>query len=158
MSLVSQLQNRILGYQSCSRPHVRHIQCRPFLGLGCRLQACRRVHSWLFLIFIPPPAVYFVTNCNPESSPPYLFSVPSPRKLTAASCRAQAVTNAEYRAFRKATKYRSDAEKYGWSFVLELHATEQVLRMIDDTARARTTRYSDACMHVRALGLAPRSS
>ena len=31
----------------------------------------------------------------------------------------------QFRAFRKATRYRSEAENFGWSFVLELFATDQ---------------------------------
>ena len=37
---------------------------------------------------------------------------------------ATAVTNEQFRAFRKATGYRTEAETFGWSFVLELFATD----------------------------------
>lgn len=40
---------------------------------------------------------------------------------------ATAVTNKEFRLFRKATGYKTEAEKFGWSFVLELLATEKAL-------------------------------
>ena len=43
---------------------------------------------------------------------------------------ATAVTNEAFRGFRKATGYKTEAEKFGWSFVLELQAT--------DEAKART--------------------
>ena len=43
---------------------------------------------------------------------------------------ATAVTNDAFRTFRKATRYRTEAQEFGWSFVLELFATEE--------ARART--------------------
>jgi formylglycine-generating enzyme required for sulfatase activity len=37
---------------------------------------------------------------------------------------ATAVTNEQFRAFRKAKNYKTEAERFGWSFVLELYATE----------------------------------
>ena len=36
-----------------------------------------------------------------------------------------AVTNEQFRAFRKATSYQTESQSFGWSFVLELHATEE---------------------------------
>lgn len=42
-----------------------------------------------------------------------------------------AVTNRQFRAFRKETGYSTESERFGWSFVLELFATEK--------ARAATT-------------------
>ena len=36
-----------------------------------------------------------------------------------------AVTNEAFRKFRKDTGYKTEAEKFGWSFVLEPFATEQ---------------------------------
>lgn len=38
---------------------------------------------------------------------------------------ATAVTNEDFRKFRKESGYKTDAERFGWSFVLELLATEQ---------------------------------
>ena len=38
---------------------------------------------------------------------------------------ATAVTNEQFRAFRKATRYKTESETFGWSFVLELHATDE---------------------------------
>lgn len=37
------------------------------------------------------------------------------------------VTNAQFREFVKETKYRTDAEKYGWSFVLNSSLSKEVL-------------------------------
>ena len=45
------------------------------------------------------------------------------------------VTVDAFRAFRKATDYRTDAQKFGWSFVLELHATEEALRITNSTVK-----------------------
>ena len=36
-----------------------------------------------------------------------------------------ATTNWQFRAFRKATSYQTESQSFGWSFVLELHATEE---------------------------------
>ena len=36
-----------------------------------------------------------------------------------------ATTNAQFRAFRKATSYQTESQSFGWSFVLELYATEE---------------------------------
>ena len=36
-----------------------------------------------------------------------------------------ATTNALFRAFRKATSYQTESQSFGWSFVLELYATEE---------------------------------
>ena len=48
---------------------------------------------------------------------------------------ATAVTNSRFREFRKATSYQTDAETFGWSFVLELHATEQALASTNQTVK-----------------------
>ena len=37
-----------------------------------------------------------------------------------------AVTNAQFKEFIRATKYKTEAEKFGWSFVLEYLASEEV--------------------------------
>jgi len=36
-----------------------------------------------------------------------------------------ATTNWQFRAFRKATSYQTESQSFGWSFVLELHATDE---------------------------------
>ena len=36
-----------------------------------------------------------------------------------------ATTNWQFRAFRKATSYQTESQTFGWSFVLELHATDE---------------------------------
>ena len=38
---------------------------------------------------------------------------------------ATVVTNEQFRAFRKAANYKTEAENFGWSFVLELFATDE---------------------------------
>ena len=38
---------------------------------------------------------------------------------------AMVVTNAQFRAFKKAANYKTEAESFGWSFVLELFATDE---------------------------------
>ncbi len=48
---------------------------------------------------------------------------------------ATAVTNDQFREFRKATKYRTEAQKFGWSFVLELFATPEALAITNSTVR-----------------------
>eukprot|EP00322_Chrysochromulina_rotalis_P023416 CAMPEP_0115844518 /NCGR_PEP_ID=MMETSP0287-20121206/8870_1 /TAXON_ID=412157 /ORGANISM="Chrysochromulina rotalis, Strain UIO044" /LENGTH=357 /DNA_ID=CAMNT_0003298247 /DNA_START=27 /DNA_END=1100 /DNA_ORIENTATION=- len=48
---------------------------------------------------------------------------------------ATAVTNEQFRAFRKATKYQTEAEGFGWSFVLELYASEEALAKTNETVR-----------------------
>jgi formylglycine-generating enzyme required for sulfatase activity len=48
---------------------------------------------------------------------------------------ATVVTNEQFRAFRKATGHRTEAETFGWSFVLELHATEEALRTSNESVR-----------------------
>ena len=46
-----------------------------------------------------------------------------------------AVTNEQFRTFRKATRYRTEAEGFGWSFVLELYATEQARALANSSVR-----------------------
>lgn len=48
---------------------------------------------------------------------------------------SMAVTNEQFRAFRKATGYRTEAEGFGWSFVLELYATETARARANETVR-----------------------
>ena len=48
---------------------------------------------------------------------------------------ATVVTNEQFRSFRKATSYKTEAEKFGWSFVLELHATDEALRTSNESVR-----------------------
>lgn len=48
---------------------------------------------------------------------------------------ATAVTNEQFRAFRKATRYRTEAEAFGWSFVLELYATEEARAISNESVR-----------------------
>jgi len=56
---------------------------------------------------------------------------------------ATAVSNAAFRKFRKATSHRTDAEAFGWSFVLELLAT--------DKARATASRAVKSAPHWLAI-------
>ena len=51
---------------------------------------------------------------------------------------AAAVTNAEFRAFRRETGYKTEAEIFGWSFVLELYATEEAQAKTNQTVRDAT--------------------
>lgn len=51
---------------------------------------------------------------------------------------ATAVTNEQFRAFRKATKHRTEAQAFGWSFVLELYATDEARRITNQTVRDAT--------------------
>mmetsp|Transcript_53759 Transcript_53759/g.120596 ORF Transcript_53759/g.120596 Transcript_53759/m.120596 type:complete len:396 (-) Transcript_53759:105-1292(-) len=46
-----------------------------------------------------------------------------------------AVTNEAFRKFRKETGYKTEAEKFGWSFVLELHATDQAKATTSQTVK-----------------------
>ena len=46
-----------------------------------------------------------------------------------------AVTNEQFRAFRKDKNYKTDSEKFGWSFVLELHATPRALEITNSTVQ-----------------------
>jgi len=46
-----------------------------------------------------------------------------------------AVTNEQFRTFRKAKNYKTDSEKFGWSFVLELHATPRALEITNSTVQ-----------------------
>uniref|UniRef100_A0A7S2H443 Sulfatase-modifying factor enzyme-like domain-containing protein n=1 Tax=Haptolina brevifila TaxID=156173 RepID=A0A7S2H443_9EUKA len=48
---------------------------------------------------------------------------------------ATAVTNQAFRTFRKATKFQTEAERFGWSFVLELHATEEARASANESVR-----------------------
>jgi len=48
---------------------------------------------------------------------------------------ATAVTNEQFRAFRKSTSYKTEAEGFGWSFVLELYATEEALAKTNETVK-----------------------
>jgi len=48
---------------------------------------------------------------------------------------ATAVTNEQFRAFRKDTRYRTEAEGFGWSFVLELYATEMARAQSNSSVR-----------------------
>ena len=48
---------------------------------------------------------------------------------------ATAVTNEQFRAFRKAKKYQTEAESFGWSFVLELYATEEARATSNQSVR-----------------------
>jgi len=48
---------------------------------------------------------------------------------------ATTVTNDAFRAFRKATKFQTEAERFGWSFVLELYATEQARASTNQSVR-----------------------
>ena len=45
---------------------------------------------------------------------------------------AKPVTNAQFREFVRATKYKTDAEKFGWSFVLEPLVDERVKKTITE--------------------------
>jgi len=45
------------------------------------------------------------------------------------------VTNAQFRAFRKDTTFRTESESFGWSFVLELHATEEARATTNQTVK-----------------------
>jgi len=51
---------------------------------------------------------------------------------------ATAVTNEQFRAFRKATSYQTEAEGFGWSFVIELYATEEALAKSNETVKDAT--------------------
>ena len=46
-----------------------------------------------------------------------------------------AVTNEQFRAFRKATSYQTESQSFGWSFVLELHATEEAKAITNQTVK-----------------------
>ena len=48
---------------------------------------------------------------------------------------ATAVTNERFRAFRKATRYQTEAESFGWSFVLELYATDEARATSNQSVR-----------------------
>lgn len=48
---------------------------------------------------------------------------------------ATAVTNEDFRAFRKATSYRTEAESFGWSFTLELYATDEARATSNESVR-----------------------
>ncbi len=43
-----------------------------------------------------------------------------------------AVTNTQFRHFIRDTKYKTEAEVFGWSFVLELLASEDTIELVDD--------------------------
>ena len=51
---------------------------------------------------------------------------------------ATVVTNEQFRAFRKVTNYRTEAEGFGWSFVLELYATEEARATTNETVKDAT--------------------
>ena len=42
------------------------------------------------------------------------------------------VTNTQFRHFIRDTKYKTEAEVFGWSFVLELLASEDTIKLVDD--------------------------
>ena len=46
---------------------------------------------------------------------------------------AQAVTNAQFAAFIKATGYQTEAERFGWSFVFRRHLSRQTARRLEKT-------------------------
>ena len=46
---------------------------------------------------------------------------------------AQAVTNAQFAAFIKATGYQTEAERFGWSFVFSRHLSRQSARRLEKT-------------------------
>jgi formylglycine-generating enzyme required for sulfatase activity len=48
---------------------------------------------------------------------------------------ATAVTNEQFREFRRATKYQTEAETFGWSFVLELYATDEAKARSHESVR-----------------------
>ena len=48
------------------------------------------------------------------------------------------VTNEQFRAFRKATNYQTDSQSFGWSFVLELFATEEARAITNQTVKDAT--------------------
>lgn len=48
------------------------------------------------------------------------------------------VTNEQFRAFRKATNYQTDSQSFGWSFVLELFATEESKAITNQTVKDAT--------------------
>lgn len=45
------------------------------------------------------------------------------------------VTNTQFREFRKATSYQTDSHSFGWSFVLELHATDEAKAITNQTVK-----------------------
>lgn len=51
---------------------------------------------------------------------------------------ATAVTNTAFRAFRKETGYQTEAESFGWSFVLELYASDEARARTNETVRDAT--------------------
>lgn len=48
---------------------------------------------------------------------------------------AYAVTNREFQSFVEATNYKTDAEKFGWSFVFHLFVSEKTKRLVTQTAQ-----------------------
>ena len=46
-----------------------------------------------------------------------------------------AVSNHEWRRFARASKYKTDSEKFGWSFVLEYSATERAKAESNQTVK-----------------------
>ena len=47
------------------------------------------------------------------------------------SIETHAVTNAQFKAFTRATKYKTEAEEYQWSFVLDPLASDEVRAAAD---------------------------
>uniref|UniRef100_A0A7S2RXI5 Sulfatase-modifying factor enzyme-like domain-containing protein n=1 Tax=Mucochytrium quahogii TaxID=96639 RepID=A0A7S2RXI5_9STRA len=46
-----------------------------------------------------------------------------------------AATNEEYRAFVRESKYKTDSEKFGWSFVLRYHATDKAKELSESEVK-----------------------
>ena len=52
----------------------------------------------------------------------------------------KAVTNSQFRKFARDTKFKTDAEKYAWSFVLDMFVDARVKKTITETPQVRPRR------------------
>lgn len=66
---------------------------------------------------------------NPQNLPPQKVHVDS------FSIDKWPATNREFREFVRATKYKTDSEKFGWSFVLDYHATDRARELSESQVK-----------------------